>query len=186
MADQIDAMLAYWDSNLVCRFANKAYVQWFGKSPEEMIDKITMRELLGPLFEMNLPYVQGALEGRKQVFEREIPTPTGYIRHALATYYPDISEGAVRGFFVHVAETTQLKKLAMERENLILDLRAALGQIKSLSGLLPICAWCKKIRDDDGYWKEIGAYLAERTNLSVSHGICVACETKLKESKNPS
>lgn len=104
-------MLAYWDRDLVCRFANKAYVQWSGKSPEEMIDRMGMRELLGPLFEMNLPYIQGALRGERQIFERTIPTPSGETRYSLANYYPDARGGVVQGFFVHVADITVLKAL---------------------------------------------------------------------------
>jgi hypothetical protein len=84
------------------------------------------------------------------------------------------------GFFVHVADITQMKRLAQDRENLILDLRAALGQIKTLSGLLPICAWCKNVRDDKGYWKEIQTYLSEHSEVSFTHGICEDCAKKVK------
>lgn len=114
VADHITAMLAYWDKDLVCRFANSAYVDWFGKKKEEMIDKITIKELLGPLFEKNLPFISGALKGEIQTFEREIPLPTGGTRHSLANYYPDIVNGEVLGFFVHVADVTPLKLLEKE------------------------------------------------------------------------
>lgn len=111
VADRISAMLAYWDKDLVCRFANAAYIVWFGKTREEMVDKITIQELLGPLYEKNLPYISGALEGKNQTFEREIPLPSGEIRHSLANYFPDFENGIVRGFFVHVADITQTKIL---------------------------------------------------------------------------
>ncbi len=114
VADHITAMLAYWDKNLVCRFANSAYVDWFGKTKEEMVDKITIKELLGPLYEKNLPFISGALKGETQTFEREIPLPAGGTRHSLANYYPDIIKGEVVGFFVHVADVTPLK--LMEKE----------------------------------------------------------------------
>jgi hypothetical protein len=48
-----------------------------------------------------------------------------------------------------------------------------------LSGLLPICAWCKKIRDDGGYWSKIEAYLSERTDAQFTHGICPECNDKM-------
>lgn len=114
VADHISAMLAYWDKDLVCRFANSAYVDWFGKKKEEMVNKITLKELLGPLYEKNLPYISGALKGKIQTFEREIPLPTGVIRHSLANYYPDIVNGEVLGFFVHVADVTPMKLLEKE------------------------------------------------------------------------
>lgn len=114
VTDHISAMLAYWDQNLVCRFANSAYVEWFGKTKEEMVDKITIKDLLGPLYEKNLPFISKALKGESQTFEREIPLPTGDIRHSLANYYPDIVDGEVMGFFVHVADVTPLKLMEIE------------------------------------------------------------------------
>ena len=115
ISDHINAMLAYWDKDLICRYANSAYVEWFGKTKEEMIDKIRIDELLGPLYEKNLPYIKAVLLGKKQLFEREIPLPNGSgVRHSLATYIPDINNQEVNGFFVHVADVTYLKELENE------------------------------------------------------------------------
>ncbi|QEC70037.1 PAS domain S-box protein [Panacibacter ginsenosidivorans] len=114
VADHVSAMLAYWDKNLVCRFANAAYMDWFGKTRDEMVDKMTLSELLGPLYEKNLPYILGALEGNIQTFEREIPVPAGGTRHAIANYFPDILNGEVKGFVVHVVDITSLKLLEKE------------------------------------------------------------------------
>jgi len=123
VANHVSAMLAYWDKNLVCRFANAAYMAWFGKSREEMIDKITIQELLGPLYEKNLSYISGALEGNVQTFEREITVPTGGVRHSIANYFPDIVDGEVKGFFAHVADITPIKLLEKElmRSNEIIN-----------------------------------------------------------------
>lgn len=104
VAENTDAMLAYWDADLVCRYANNAYVKWFGKSPEEMIDKITLQELLKDIYPKNLPYIEKALKGETQVFYRDIPIPSGETRRTIATYHPDIEYGTVKGFFVHVAD----------------------------------------------------------------------------------
>ncbi len=51
-------------------------------------------------------------------------------------------------------------------------------EIRKLSGLLPICAWCKKLRDDKGYWKSVEQYLGERTTAEFTHGICPECQSK--------
>jgi len=150
VANHVDAMLVYWDKGLICRFANQAYLLWFGRTPEEMIDTIHMQDLLGPLFEKNPPHIQRVLAGERQTFEREILTPSG-LRYSLANYYPDLRDGEVRGFFVHVADITQLKVLALQREAILGQLISAQQEIKVLKGLLPICSWCKKIRDDGGY-----------------------------------
>ena len=114
VADRVSAMLAYWDKDLVCRFANAAYRDWFGKTREEMVNKMTIKELLGSLYEKNKPYIFGALEGENQTFEREIPLPSGELRYSLANYFPDIVNGKVRGFFVHVADITPIKLLEKE------------------------------------------------------------------------
>ncbi len=110
VVNRIEAMLAYWDKDLVCKFANNAYMDWFGKSREEMVDKMTLKELLGPLFEKNLPYIKEVLKGNTQHFEREIKTPIGEIRNSSTSYYPDFCEGHVRGFSVHVTDITDRRK----------------------------------------------------------------------------
>lgn len=63
----------------------------------------------------------------------------------------------------------------MEREQLIAEIQAAMSKVKTLSGLLPICASCKKIRDDKGYWNQIESYISEHTQAEFSHGICPDC-----------
>jgi hypothetical protein len=71
---------------------------------------------------------------------------------------------------------------AKERRRLIAEkrrLEKALGQIKTLSGLLPICANCKKIRDDEGYWHDVAVYVREHSNADFSHGICPDCVNNL-------
>lgn len=65
--NQISAMVAYWDSEQRCLFSNEAYREWFGKSPAEMLG-MSMQDLLGPLYALNLPYIHGALRGEPQQF----------------------------------------------------------------------------------------------------------------------
>ena len=67
----------------------------------------------------------------------------------------------------------------LEREKLIADLKTALAEVKTLSGLLPICCSCKKIRDDSGYWRQIETYVSERSQAEFTHGICPDCAKKL-------
>lgn len=117
-ANNIPAMLAYWDKNEICRFANNAYLQWFGKTQEEMVDKISMKELLGHLYEKNLPYIKQVLSGEIQHFEREIKTPSGEVRYSLATYTPDIVDNEVIGFIAHVADITNNKKVEISHSQL--------------------------------------------------------------------
>jgi PAS domain S-box-containing protein len=78
-----------------------------------------------------------------------------------------------------VMDISHRKRIEAEREKLIDELRAALDKVKQLSGLLPICASCKKIRDDNGYWNQIEAYIQEHSEAEFSHGICPDCARKL-------
>lgn len=76
-------------------------------------------------------------------------------------------------------DITQRKQLEIEREQLIADLQEALSKINTLSGLLPICASCKRIRDDQGYWQQIELYISEHSETVFSHSVCPACTRKL-------
>jgi YesN/AraC family two-component response regulator len=66
-----------------------------------------------------------------------------------------------------------------EQKGLIKDLQQALANIKTLHGLIPICASCKKIRDDRGYWNQLEAYISEHSDAEFSHGICPDCAVKM-------
>lgn len=116
MLDALPAMVGYWDRDLLNRLANGAYVEFFGKSPEEM-GGTHIRDLLGPeLYAKNLPYIEGALRGEKQLFDREIRTPSGKVRYTQASYVPNVSDGEVQGFFVLVTDITERRRIeeAME------------------------------------------------------------------------
>jgi PAS domain S-box-containing protein len=70
-------------------------------------------------------------------------------------------------------------RVEQERESLIASLQESLKKVKQLSGFLPICASCKKIRDDEGYWNQIEWYIREHSEVEFSHGICPDCARKL-------
>jgi hypothetical protein len=72
-------------------------------------------------------------------------------------------------------EIDERTRIQLEKDALIVELKDALGQINTLTGFLPICASCKKIRDDKGYWNQIEAYVRDHSNAEFSHGICPDC-----------
>ena len=81
--------------------------------------------------------------------------------------------------FVAVKEDiTARKQTEADRDQLIQDLQAAVANVKSLTGLLPICAACKKIRDDKGYWNQVERYIGEHSEATFSHGMCPECVEK--------
>lgn len=74
---------------------------------------------------------------------------------------------------------TSLNKFQSEQGRLITELREAMANIQTLKGYLPICASCKKIRDDRGYWNQIETYIRDHSEAEFSHGICPDCAKKL-------
>jgi hypothetical protein len=77
---------------------------------------------------------------------------------------------------VPLLRVRQLRARARELDERVQE---AIRELKVLSGLLPICAWCKKVRDDGGYWSKIEAYLSARTDAQFTHGICPECNDKM-------
>ena len=73
----------------------------------------------------------------------------------------------------------RVKQANKDKEKLISDLQKALAEVKTLSGMLPICSSCKKIRDDQGYWQQIEKYISEHSEVDFTHGICNECVEKL-------
>jgi hypothetical protein len=89
------------------------------------------------------------------------------------------SRGKVIGMVGIASDITERKNAEAERERMIKELQDALADIKTLSGLVPICANCKKIRDDKGFWTQVESYIQERSQARFSHGICPDCMKKL-------
>jgi PAS domain S-box-containing protein len=83
-----------------------------------------------------------------------------------------------------VRDVTARKAAERERERLIRELQAVLGEVKQLSGLLPICSHCKKIRDDKGYWHRVEVYIKDHTGADFSHGLCPECLEKYYKDAN--
>jgi DNA-binding NtrC family response regulator len=88
----------------------------------------------------------------------------------------DVSSGLLVRSILYAIER---KKMENEKEKLLQELREALAKVKLLSGFLPICSSCKKIRDDKGYWQQIEAYIRDHSEAEFSHGLCNECAKRL-------
>ncbi len=151
--NQMQALVAYWNTEERCLFSNRLYRAWFRKNQEEMQD-ISIKELLGPrLYELNQPYIRRALQGERQIFMRTLPNSAASSpMRCVATYTPDIVEGTVRGFCVHV---TELPETTQE--------------------MLPVCANCKSIRSVTGEWHTFEDYWHGHSSFTFTHGLCPNC-----------
>ncbi len=76
-------------------------------------------------------------------------------------------------------DVTERHRADAERQLLIEQLQGALAEVKLLTGLLPMCAGCKKIRNDEGEWEEVHAYITSRSEAVFSHGLCPDCQRTL-------
>ena len=88
---------------------------------------------------------------------------------------------SVTGTVSAIRDISQRKEQERQREKLIKELQDAMAKVQQLEGLLPICSWCKKVRDDKGYWQQIEAYISLHTKAGITHGICPECAKKVLE-----
>jgi len=142
------------------------------------------------LLDLGLPDSQG-IDGVKNIYERFGRLPiivlTGLSDEQFGIQA--VQEGAqdylIKGqtngslLLKAIRYAIERKQLENEKEHLIRELQESLAKVKRLSGLLPICASCKKIRDDKGYWNQVETYLSEHSDAKFSHGICPECGKKL-------
>lgn len=109
LVDVLPGMVGYWTAELRCGFANRAYLEWFGKAPEAMRG-LHIQEVMGEaLFAKNEPFIRAALRGEPQQFERALAKADGRPGRIWTQYIPDRDGEAVRGFFVLAADITDLK-----------------------------------------------------------------------------
>ncbi|MFI4939877.1 MAG: EAL domain-containing protein [Burkholderiales bacterium] len=149
VTDAIPGMVSYWDKNLICRFANARYAEWFGYHSNNVVGA-TLHNLLGErLYAQNAPFIQGVLAGKQQCFERTLTKADGTIAYALVNYVPDTSAaGTIEGFFALIADVTPLKKAELN--------------LRSLMDASPYLAWLKNA---DGRYLAINKTFADYLRL---------------------
>jgi PAS domain S-box-containing protein len=123
--------------------------------------------------------------GQARLFENRYLCKDGSHRWLLWNSTRDEGRQLIYGV---ARDITERKRAEQERERLVGELQTALGEVKTLQAFLPICAYCKSIRDDENYWHAVEAYISTHTNTSFTHGICPKCyadvvDTELKRGK---
>jgi len=158
---------------------NQTICRMLGYSPDEIKD-LGVMDIHPP---EDLPYVidQFEKQARKEIdIAKDLPV----VRKDGSIYYADVSAFPItlagKTFLVGAfRDVTERRQAEAERERLIAELQEAATHVKTLSGLLPICASCKKIRDDKGYWNQIEVYIRDHSQVDFSHSICPDCAQKL-------
>lgn len=154
VTDAIPGMVAYWDKDLLCRFANKAYEEWFGLTSDQLLGT-SLKNLLGEqVFSLNQVYICAALGGQEQYFERSLVKSDGTVGHTVAHYLPDRVNGETCGFFAIVNDITSLKSA-----QLALEEAQRLGGIGSWTWRIDsdVVAWSTQLYAIFGYDPELPA-----------------------------
>jgi CheY-like chemotaxis protein len=187
------------DAVLIEEMIHEAYANGSHDVSYELIHKELLRDALKYLAEntvdvilldLSLPDSKG-LETVKKMGEREKNAPiivlTGLddeaiaiqaLQHSVQDY---LNKNRTNSILLHRSIRYSMERFnnIREKERLITELKEALDNIKTLRGLLPICAGCKNIRNDDGYWIQVESYLKSHSDLNFTHSICPACVKKL-------
>ena len=180
LINAIPIPIFYKDKNGKYLGFNKSFEIFFGESKDQLVGKSVFDFNPKDLAEIYNKKDLEIFETRKiQHYESQVKNAQGDIRDVI--FNKDVftdSKGNVLGLIGGIQDITDRKFFEKEREKLISDLKIALSEVKKLSGLLPICSHCKKIRDDKGYWTQIESYIHEHSEAEFSHGICQECAEK--------
>jgi diguanylate cyclase (GGDEF)-like protein/PAS domain S-box-containing protein len=135
--NKISAMVGYWDRDLRNQYCNEAYAKWFGLTPAQILGR-HVRDVIGEAtFQLNSPFIEGALRGEVQRFERSTASASGSsVRQTFEEYIPDVVDGEVRGFVANVVDIGQIKSTYAELEGGSKNLKAILDNLFAYVALL--------------------------------------------------
>lgn len=167
----LDGMILSWNRGAEQMYGHTAQ-EIIGQPVAVLIPRDRPNELLG-VFEK---FKQGEQAQRYESVRAR--KDGGYVTVSLAVSPVKDASGKIIGASSIARDITERKKEEAERLQLIHELTNALQRVKTLSGLLPICAACKKIRDDRGYWQSVEVYIRDHSDAEFSHSICPECMAK--------
>jgi len=164
----------------IFKYVNLKFAEIFGYSVAECLNNIQFRQLVHP---EDLGIVQENIRKRVSGESKSVYYAFRGIKKSGETIHVEIFGSSTQlngkaATFATILDITARKQAEREREKLISELKEALANVKTLSGLLPICSYCKNVRDDKGYWGQIESYLHKHSDADFSHGICPVCAEK--------
>lgn len=176
--DSISDMISVHDADHTILRCNKSFAEAFGSTPKELIGKKCYEVVHASNDPVcNCPHSRSMFD--KAPVSEEV-NDNRLDACLMTTCSPFLDEEGKHMGSVHVArDITAKKNEELEREELLAKLQEAMASVKMLTGLLPICASCKEIRDDKGNWNQMETYIRERTEAEFSHSICPKCTDKL-------
>ena len=148
------------DTDGIVLYANPASEKLFGKKKDELLD-----------FPFGFPIISDE--------SKDIVIRQGSMLIDVALRVVQVQWQNKTAFQLSLRDVTERNRMQEEREKLIKELQTAMENVKMLSGLLPICSSCKKIRDDDGYWNQLEGYIQNHSIATFTHGVCPECFPKI-------
>ena len=166
-------MLCVLDFSGYFRRLNAAWERTLGYTREELMSRRFI-EFVHPDDRERTLSTNGTVRkgGDARFFENRYVCKDGSFRWLLWNSTPDFTRGVIYGV---ARDVTEPKRADDERERLLQELQTALAEVKTLQSFLPICSYCKSIRDDENYWRSVEDYISKYTNTRFTHGICPTC-----------
>lgn len=166
-------MLCLLDFNGHFKRLNPAWERTLGFTPDELMSRPFIEFVHPDDRERTLKQnaqVRGG--GQALSFENRYLCKDGSFRWFRWNAVPDSTEKVI---YSVARDVTESKRAEEEREQLVRELQAALAEVRTLQAILPICSYCRKIRDDGNYWHNVEDYISEHTTSLFSHSICPSC-----------
>ena len=172
-------LLCFADFSGHFRRLNRAWEMTLGFSRGELMSRPSIEFVHPEDRDRTLEQNRGVKSGgQARSFENRYLCKDGSWRWLLWNATADLDR---RVIYSVARDVTARKAAEAERERLVLELQAALAEVKTLRAYLPICSYCRKIRDDENYWQNVESYITTHTGTQFSHGICPSCYTTVME-----
>lgn len=158
-------------------YVSPAYAAVWGRSCESLYaDPRSFLRAVHPDDRERVAAVWGPTADPRAEYEYRIVRPDGAVRWVASQRFPVFDADGNVGRLVGISQdVTDRKEAELGREQVIAQLQQAVAEIKTLRGLIPVCSWCRQVRDDAGFWQQFEVYLREHTEAQVTHGICPEC-----------
>ena len=171
------------DQDLRVVTVSRSFYEFFKVKPEETVGQLIY----------DLGNKQWNIKKLRELLEKILPQKTSFDNYEVAHDFASIGRrtmllnarqieqamGKKRIILLAIEDITERKRAEEQKDSLVSDLQKALSEVKTLRGFLPICANCKNIRNDKGYWEQIENYIHDRSDAEFSHSICPECAKKL-------
>lgn len=181
IADHSTDMISRHDPDGVFLYVSPACMQIVGYPQDELVNR-------NVYYFFHPEDLENILKSHKTIIKTPVTYTVAYrFKHKKGHYVwveatsktiRDSNTGHIKEIIATTRDISKRKKAEADKEKLIIELQEALKKVKALSGLLPICAVCKKIRDDKGYWNQIENYIRNHSEAEFTHSICKECARK--------